>query len=237
MRNNFITEISEADFRKLNLIGYRNTRVEVDEHSYRMEMMPIELNKEIDEHKKYCESEGKDTLEPYYDIVYVALHTDPTEEDIEEEMQTFTYDPKNGGRRNLTHEEAFKSVLFNASYLDKFMNRFTGHQTFQMGYNISHLYSTRDYYECGDDYWRVKKIETRAIYKVHLDFSYLKDNKYNVGDSVQINLDKVNDEFKKYDGIYIVEKIKRDSEGVYLYKLRGVPKWGTEEMISKVEVC
>lgn len=237
MRNNFITEISEADFRKLNLIGYRNTRVDVDEHSYRMEMLPVELNKEIDEYKEYCEGDGKEYREPNYDIVYVALHTDPTEEDIKDEMKTFMFDPKNGGRRNLTRDEAFKSALFNASYLDKFMNRFTGHQTFQMGFNIDHLYSTRDYFECHDDYWRVKKSETKAIYKVHLDFQHLENNKYNIGDSVQINLDMVNEEFKQYQGIYVIERIKRDSEGVYLYKLRGVPKWGCEDMITKVEKC
>lgn len=234
-RNNFITEISEKDFRKLNLIGYKNTRVEVDEHSYRMEMLPVELNKEIDEYKEYREKEDKNTREPYYDILYIAIHTDPTEEDIEDEMKTFTLDEKTGGRRNLTREEAFKSALFNASYLDKWMNQFTGHQTFQIGYNIGHLYSTRDYFECREGYWKVKKSETKAIYKVHLDFKYLEDNKYNIGDSVQINLDMVNDEFKKYDGIYIVKDIKRDSEGEYLYKLNGVPRWGTEEMLIKVE--
>ena len=156
----FITEISESDFRKLNLIGYRNTRVDADEKSYKMEMMPIELNKILDQSIEFCKEEG-------FTTVAIALHTEPTEEDIEKEMKFFTFD-KEHGRRNFTREEAFKLALFSCSYLDKFMNRLSGHQTFQIGCGITHLYSTRDYWEIRDDYWRVKKSETKAIYLIHL---------------------------------------------------------------------
>lgn len=158
----YITEISLEDFKKLNLIGYQNTRVDTGENSYRMEMLPVELNKKIDENLQFCKDEG-------YTTIVVAIHTDPTEEDITNEMKNFVLDTKTGEKRNLTEEEAFKLALYDASYLDKFMNRFTGHQTFQIGCGIKHLYSTRDYYECHGDYWKVKKNETKAIYMIHLD--------------------------------------------------------------------
>ena len=61
-----------------------------------------------------------------------------------------------------------------SGYLDKFMNRFTGLQTFQIGWGIKHLYSTRDYYEDHEDYWRVRKAETSVIYRVHLNPKWLK---------------------------------------------------------------
>lgn len=64
------------------------------------------------------------------------------------------------------HEENNDSY---SGYLDKFMNRYTGLQTFQIGFGIRHLYSTRDYYEDHDDYWRVAKKETAVIYRVHLE--------------------------------------------------------------------
>lgn len=156
----FITEISESDFRKLNLIGYRNTRVDVDEKSYKMEMMPIELNKILDQNLDFCKEEG-------FNTVAIALHTDPTEESVQTYMKLFTFD-KEHGKRNYTYEEAKGLALFDFSYLDKFMNRFSGHQTFQIGCGITHLYSTRDYWEIRDDYWRVKKSETKAIYLIHL---------------------------------------------------------------------
>ena len=156
----FITEISESDFRKLNLIGYRNTRVDVDEKSFKMEMMPIELNKILDQYLDFCIEEG-------FNTIAIALHTDPTEEAIQCYMKLFTFD-KEHGKRNYTYEEAEGLALFDFSYLDKFMNRFSGNQTFQIGCGITHLYSTRDYWEIRDDYWRVKKSETKAIYLIHL---------------------------------------------------------------------
>ena len=59
-------------------------------------------------------------------------------------------------------------------YYDKFMNRFTGATTYQLGMGIPHLYSTRDYYEMHGDYWKVKKNETKVIYRIHLDEKWLK---------------------------------------------------------------
>ena len=58
--------------------------------------------------------------------------------------------------------------------------------------------------------------------------------KYRIGDLVQIRMDKVNEEFKKYTDIYTIEKVRKTSEGIYIYKLKGVPNWGTEDMIIPV---
>lgn len=60
-------------------------------------------------------------------------------------------------------------------------------------------------------------------------------NKYNIGEKVRINLDKVGDDFKKYDGVYTIEKIMYTTEKIYVYKLKGVPQIGTEDMIERVE--
>jgi len=52
---------------------------------------------------------------------------------------------------------------------DKFMNSFSPASGYYFAVGIKHLYSTRDYYEDHEDYWRVKKDETEVIYRIHLD--------------------------------------------------------------------
>lgn len=160
MRNTFVTEISEEDFRKLNLIGYRNAKVECEDNSYKFVMKPISLNKLLDK-------ELKEANEPINEIVF-AIHIEPTEEFIKESMKLFTSDG-NGGCRNYTYEEAKEYALYEFSYLDKFMNRFTGMQTFQYGVNLGHIYTNRDYFYSKEDYWRVRKADTKAVYIVHID--------------------------------------------------------------------
>ena len=60
-------------------------------------------------------------------------------------------------------------------------------------------------------------------------------SKFEVGDKVKIKLDKVADEYKKYDGVYtIISKIK-DSNGEWFYKLDGVPAYGADNHLEKVE--
>lgn len=55
-------------------------------------------------------------------------------------------------------------------YMDKYLNCFSGPRTFQIGFGIPHLYSTRNWLEARDgDYWRVSKAETKAVYRVTLD--------------------------------------------------------------------
>lgn len=60
--------------------------------------------------------------------------------------------------------------------------------------------------------------------------------KYNIGDKVQINLEKVDDKHKKYKGIYEIVDIRKTFENIYIYKLKNVPNWGTEEMLIPIEM-
>jgi len=172
MKNNFITEISLEDFKKLNLIGYRNTKVYFNEkgfetieeksNSYKFLMRPLSINDELDKNIKYCKENN-------WNKIAIAIHVEPSEEEIEEGMKSFTFDTKTCKRRNLNRDEAYEFALLDASYLDKFMNRFSGHQTFQIGCGIDHIYSNRDYWYATEDYWKVKKKETKAIYLIHLE--------------------------------------------------------------------
>jgi hypothetical protein len=56
-----------------------------------------------------------------------------------------------------------------------------------------------------------------------------------IGNKVKIKLDKVLDEYKKYDKVYEIVDIRIDNDDVVLYKLDGVHDWGTEDMIEKIE--
>ena len=132
MKNDFITEISEEDFRRLNLIGYRNTKVQCENNTYKYVMKQVYLNDILDQ-ELHC------SKEPVEDVVF-AIHVEPTESAIAEAMKMFTSDDK-GGSRNFSREEAYFFTLYEYSYLDKFMNRFTGMQTFQYGTNIVSILS------------------------------------------------------------------------------------------------
>jgi hypothetical protein len=56
-----------------------------------------------------------------------------------------------------------------------------------------------------------------------------------IGNKVKIKLDKVLDEYKKYDKVYEIVDIRIDNDDVVLYKLDGVHDWGKEDMIEKIE--
>lgn len=59
---------------------------------------------------------------------------------------------------------------------------------------------------------------------------------FKVGDKVKIKLDKVIDEFKKYDGVYaIIGAEQFGYNDKFYYKLDGVPAYGTDDTIEKVE--
>jgi len=139
MIKKIITEISEEDFRKLNLRVGRNENVKISENIpghplYQMVMTDVSLNDIIDRQIKAT----------------VELGTAEAWKDLNTPLTIAIHEP--GGY-----------------YLDKFMNRFTGAQTYQIGWGIPHLYSSRDYYECRDgDYWRVSKKETKVIYRIRL---------------------------------------------------------------------
>lgn len=143
MIKHLIKDISEKDFRALNIKVFRHENVIVSENIpghplYQLQMVEKSLNDILDNEidlalKSGWPSDKRDLEMP----VYIAIH--------EENNAEFS------------------------GYLDKFMNRFTGLQTFQIGWGIKHLYSTRDYYEAHEDYWKVRKKETAVIYRVHLE--------------------------------------------------------------------
>lgn len=164
MIKKIITDISEEDFRKLDITVHRHEKV-TDGTVTRIMMVPKKLNDILDEEIKCLlesgyESDYADLLTP----VTIAIHELPTTKDYEYAKERFP----------MMNEDDLKShLLYEFSYLDKFMNQFTGAQTFQIGWGIRHLYSSRDYYESHDDYWKVRKNETKVIYRVKLSDSWL----------------------------------------------------------------
>lgn len=138
MVKHLIKDISEKDFRKLDIKVYCHERVPVTTTSFTFKMVEHSLNEILDKNIEYCLEEGWDFNKKELEMpVYIAIHEENNNE--------------------------------YSGYLDKFMNRFTGLQTYQIGFGIRHLYSTRDYYEDHDDYWRVAKKETAVIYRIHLE--------------------------------------------------------------------
>lgn len=59
-------------------------------------------------------------------------------------------------------------------------------------------------------------------------------SKFEVGDKVKIKLDKVADEYKKYDGVYTIISRKICYRGWY-YELDGVSAYAFDEHLEKVE--
>lgn len=141
----FITEISEEDFEKLGLKGYRQVKVEdKNTDSVHYEWREIDLNEQLEQE-------------------IICLMISGTEESLEFLKCPVTLAIHNGNRPKP-----------NDFYLDKYMDMFTGPVTYEFGVGIKHLYSTRDYFECKEDYWRVLKRETKAIYRIHLRDMWLK---------------------------------------------------------------
>ena len=157
MVKHLITDISEEDFKKLNLTVFEQERVDYPDGSHKFELVPKELNKIFDNEIMAMVSSGRqDDLDNLNLPITIAIH-----EDNEKLIQ---------GQN--------KSAWL-TGYWDKFMNRFSGVQTYQLGIGIKHLYSTRDYYEAHEDYWRVRKDETKVIYRIkvskeHIDSFKLK---------------------------------------------------------------
>lgn len=163
--NKFITEISEEDFKKLQLQGYDNKKVEAQDY-FTFDFIKCELNDKLEEYKHYLTDliqEGEKL--PW--VIALCIHTEPTEEAINYYLSTFknvaTGEP-------LVREEAFKLALYDFSYFDKWMDR-CGHTTYEFGVGINHLYSTRDKWVAKDwiDYFEVRKRDTKAVYIIHLE--------------------------------------------------------------------
>lgn len=83
-----------------------------------------------------------------------------------EENRTFLENPVTIAIHKDNNKKNWQDGSF---YLDKFMDAYSGARTFEIGWDISHLYSSRDYYEDHESYWRVKKTETDVVYRVYLE--------------------------------------------------------------------
>lgn len=153
--NTFITEISEEDFRKLGLKGYEQVwekKFDTENDgscsvTHHLVWKEVDLNKVLDENIAYWQDQG--FQKDFEDLKYPV---------------TIAIHTKNGP--NPTDY-----------YFDKFMNRYSGPKTYALAMGLKHIYSTRDYFEARDDYWRVLKRETKAIYRIHLSEKYLKEFK------------------------------------------------------------
>ncbi len=143
MIKHLIKDISEKDFRALNIKVFRHENVIVSENIpghplYQLQMVEKSLNDILDNEIDLALKSGWPSDKKALEMpVYIAIH--------EENNADFS------------------------GYMDKFMNCYTGLQTFQIGWGIKHLYSTRDYYEAHEDYWKVRKKETAVIYRVQLE--------------------------------------------------------------------
>lgn len=142
--NKFITEISEEDFRKLNLVGYKHVFLEEPGVCKQLKWIKEDLNAVLDENIAYMLAQGYEhNLEYLQEPVTLAIHQEngPKPKDY---------------------------------YFDKFMNRYSEPATYEIAFGLRHIYSTRDYFEAKEDYWRVLKRETKAIYRIHLDPKHAK---------------------------------------------------------------
>jgi hypothetical protein len=164
---NYITEISEQDFKKLNLVGYDNERVEIDENSYELKFIKKNLNDKLEEYKQYlAETIIKDKINLPW-VMAVCIHTEPDPLYVDY-MKLTTVSAT--GKNDLTDAEAFNLSLYDYSYYDKWMDK-AGHKTYEFGIGLDHLYSTRDKWLAKGwiDYFEVRKKDTQAVYIIHLE--------------------------------------------------------------------
>lgn len=187
-----ITEISLEDFLKLNLTAYQHRKhhfnkngkeisyeqtgewvidskgkqhwVSFDDVYSRLTWDKVSLNDIVLENIEFSKAEGFKNH-----CICVAIHNEPTEEEISEIMNKFNYVKSyREGQHNLskyTRAEAYEQLLFKYSYLDKFLT-WNGNQTYLLRCDVPHLYSEKRKFVTHDDYFEVPKSETKAIYLV-----------------------------------------------------------------------
>lgn len=142
-----ITEISEKDFRKLDIIGWKHERVYEKENSRicHFEWRPYHLNDLLDkEIQSWIDDGYEDDELRLKKPVTLAIH-------VNNDNKADREHPQGGG------------------YFDKYMNMYSHEATFEFGFGFDHIYSSRDYYYGKGDYWRVKRKETEVIYRIHLE--------------------------------------------------------------------
>lgn len=187
---NLITEISLEDFLKLNLTAYEHRKhfynekgEEIDyEHTgewlvdskggkhwevykgtySRITWDKVDLNEVVLENVEWSKQEGFKNR-----CICVAIHTEPTEEEIEEGMKMDNYSVQAKGEpiRKYTREETCQTLLFKYSYFDKWITR-SGYQTYLLRCDVPHLYSEKRKFCTHDDYFEIPKSETKAVYLV-----------------------------------------------------------------------
>lgn len=147
-----ITEISENDFRKLNLSVWKKEWVTkgyddpVGGHTSRtLKWVKYSVNDLLDKEIEITLNSGYPSDQYELSLpVTIAIHENNDNKEDREH-------PYGGG------------------YYDKFMNQYLGETTYYILWGIEHLYSNRDYYYVKNDYCRIRKKETRVIYRVHLN--------------------------------------------------------------------
>lgn len=146
MVKHLITEITEEDFRKLNLKGKVYRRIRLHDGTHVNKWKEVDLNERLTENIEYLIEQGYESDQEDLNIPFtIAIHEENDRSLEELDNKTFFF-----------------------GYWDKFMNRFDGPATYEIGIGIKHLYSTRDYYECKEDYWRVRKDQTKVIYRIRI---------------------------------------------------------------------
>lgn len=188
---NLITEINLEDFLKLSLIGYKRNRhyfnekgqeipsdqigeifidskgekhyIQYNGITSRVLWDKVSLNDIVLENIEFSNKEGFKNR-----CICVAIHTEPSEEEIQEGMKSFNYVKaysQNALLTKYTRQEAYEQLLFKYSYLDKFLT-WNGNQTYLIRCDVKHLYSEKRKFCTRDDYFDVPKSETKAIYLV-----------------------------------------------------------------------
>lgn len=154
-----ITEITETDFRKLDLVGYRYEKMSISAAAHRMVFKEHHLNDVLDEEKKYVEEN------PEWEQTVAFFVTElPTEEEKERCYEAFQGIKDEDERR----QAAYGMAMLNVSNFDKYYWNQIGTYTIWDG--VRHIYSKRTKWvidadsECGE----LHKKKIARIYIVHL---------------------------------------------------------------------
>lgn len=133
----YITEISEEDFRKLDIKAYAWTAHESPNWK------EMSMNKVLDSAIKYLLEVGDEQCQKDLNVpITIAIHKE------------------NGPKPKDYYLDKYVSILGPATYAEC-----TG---------ARHIYITRDYFESKEWQWRVKKSETKSIYRIHLSEKWKK---------------------------------------------------------------
>lgn len=181
-----ITDISLEDFLKLNLVAYAHRKhyynKDNKEISYeqtgewindsqgskhwvsfegiysKLVWDKVNLNEEVLDNIEFSNEEGFKNR-----CICVAIHTEPTEKEVRELKDL--YNKNRPEDHQVSYEEAYEYLLFEYSYLDKWLTR-CGHQTYLLCCDVEHLYSEKRKFATHDDYFEVPKSETKAVYLI-----------------------------------------------------------------------